>query len=323
MDSFVLGIIDKINTAIIIIDSEYKILLWNNWIERYTRLSRKDVTGKCIFDVLPRFSEKTYKFIIDAALFNKQSRFCSGSLHKPLITPYMIENEDVKQNIIVEPISVTDVSYALIQMNDVTGHYNRVSKLKEVVKNLESEYEEIKEAEKMSKEMALHDALTGLPNRLLLMDRLDYAINYAIRNNEIISVMFLDLDGFKEVNDKHGHHAGDKVLQEVALRLKNVMRKTDTISRISGDEFVFVICDLKTKYDIENIAVKILDCFKDVFNVDDQQVRLGASLGISIYPEDSKDAQELINIADKAMYNVKRAGKNCYAFSNAEAKCTI
>jgi diguanylate cyclase (GGDEF)-like protein len=314
MESFFIGIIDKINTGIIIIDSEFNVILWNNWLERYTKRIKTDVVNSSIFDIVPRFSEKTYRFILEAALFKKQSRFCSGSLHKPFIIPYLSENEDIKQNLIIEPISVDDTNYVLIQINDVTGHYNRVSKLKEVVKNLETEYEDIKEAEKISKEKALHDALTGLPNRLLLMDRLDYAVNCAKRNNDVLSVMFLDLDGFKDVNDQYGHQTGDILLKEIAKRLQNSIRKTDTISRISGDEFTFVISDIKAKEDIALIAEKIIACFREPYIIENNKIFLGGSLGISIYPEDSSNIYELINLADKAMYAVKRKGKNNFAF---------
>lgn len=215
---------------------------------------------------------------------------------------------------IVEPIQEGNCAYALIQIIDITGHFNRVSKLKDLIKNLEVEYDEIKEAERINRQLAFLDPLTGLANRLLLMDRLSWAIDYSQRYNEMLAVMFLDLDGFKEVNDKYGHETGDVLLHSTAQRLKLYVRKTDTVARIGGDEFVIVLTQVKTVQDIESIAEKITRGFDKPFQLNDFQVYLSVSIGISICPEDGTEPKNLIKKADEAMYRVKKAGKSNYEF---------
>ncbi len=153
---------------------------------------------------------------------------------------------------------------------------------------------------------ALHDPLTGLPNRQLFNDRLDQAISYAQRYDQKVGLIFIDLDDFKPINDRYGHMFGDAVLQTVANRLAQCARKTDTVARFGGDEFVFVISSLTQKKDIERTLSKILGIMKMEFEVDGQDCFINASLGISIYPDDAQNIEDLIHAADLAMYRAKQ-----------------
>lgn len=157
---------------------------------------------------------------------------------------------------------------------------------------------------------ATHDALTGLPNRILLFDRIQQAITEAKRNNKIVGILFFDLDRFKLVNDSLSHHAGDKLLKAVAQRLKKTLRAEDTIARQGGDEFVVVIKNLKRETEIEKISKKILSTFKKPFNISNRKITVGASAGITFYPNDGKTADTLLRNADLAMYRSKTLGGN-------------
>lgn len=163
--------------------------------------------------------------------------------------------------------------------------------------------------------MANHDTLTGLPTRRLSMDRLENAIAVAKRNTTKIAIMFVDLDGFKEVNDSLGHDAGDLVLKETAQRLSACVREVDTVARIGGDEFWILLSNITNANSIVTIAEKIIKVVSDTYKVEDTEIKIGASLGIAVYPDHQSNPQELIKLADKAMYEVKRQGKNNYAFA--------
>lgn len=164
-------------------------------------------------------------------------------------------------------------------------------------------------------EQATHDHLTGLPNRLSLGELLEQAITKANLDDTLVGVLFLDLDGFKGVNDGHGHKIGDLLLKDVAQRLLACVRQSDTVARIGGDEFVVVLCGIKGVENISNIASQIIESLNKQFVITDNALNIGASVGISIFPHNATAAEELIKQADKAMYEAKKAGKNNYKFA--------
>lgn len=166
-----------------------------------------------------------------------------------------------------------------------------------------------KKAEEKIRYMAFHDMLTGLPNRSLFNDRLQMAMSYAKRAGEMVAIMVLDLDRFKEINDTYGHGLGDEVLKEVAKRLKSVVRRTDTIARMGGDEFLGIFTDIKRVEDIKIVAEKILAVFEKNLMVEGKSFSITASMGFSIYPIHGEDTESLLSKADVAMYEVKQKGR--------------
>jgi diguanylate cyclase (GGDEF)-like protein len=162
--------------------------------------------------------------------------------------------------------------------------------------------------------LALHDKLTGLPNRELLADRILKAMKRRGRDSLKNAVIYLDLDAFKPINDTLGHDAGDKALQEIAVRLEDSIRASDTAARIGGDEFVILLEGVTGLEEISAVAERILEKINEPLNIDDHEFLVGASLGVSVYPDDSQDHSDLMSMADKAMYYVKETGKNRYAF---------
>jgi len=173
----------------------------------------------------------------------------------------------------------------------------------------------------MAREMAIqmshlaqHDCLTDLPNRILLMDRLTQAISLARRNGNRLAVLFLDMDGFKHINDSLGHTVGDKVLQSIAGRLLAAVRHSDTVSRQGGDEFVVLLSEIKNARDAAISAKKMLASLTVPHSVAQHQLHVTASIGVTTYPEDGEDAETLIKNADTAMYHAKGSGRNNYKF---------
>jgi len=173
-------------------------------------------------------------------------------------------------------------------------------------------YKELEQYSLAQKSLALHDALTGLPNRRLLSDRLSSAIAHARRNKNAMAVMYLDLDGFKQINDTLGHAAGDTLLRAVATRLVAAVRQEDTVARLGGDEFVIVLCDLDHPDSVAKLVSKVIQAVSQPYNIEDRTVCMTASVGVGIYPTHGEDVETLMKGADKALYEAKRTGKNDY-----------
>jgi diguanylate cyclase (GGDEF)-like protein/PAS domain S-box-containing protein len=169
---------------------------------------------------------------------------------------------------------------------------------------------EKKKAEEIIWRQANYDALTQLPNRLMLLDRLDQEIRKSRRSGLPLAVLFIDLDRFKEINDTLGHHLGDKLLQKAAQRLSNCLRETDLVARLGGDEFTVVVTDLDNRDGVERVAQHILDALQRPFELDDEVVYVTASVGITLYPHDAHCIEDLLKQADQAMYDAKHLGRN-------------
>src|SRR5207302_1716271 len=172
-------------------------------------------------------------------------------------------------------------------------------------------------AEEQIKHLAYHDALTGLPNRLLFKDRLTVALSHAQRNGTRLSVLFLDLDRFKVINDSLGHNIGDQLLQAVAARVQSCVRESDTVARLGGDEFTILLAHLPHGEDAALVAQKIIDAVRYPFHIEGREFFMTTSIGISLYPDDGVDAESLIKNADTAMYQAKEQGRDNYQLFNA------
>ena len=176
----------------------------------------------------------------------------------------------------------------------------------------------MKEQQRQLEHLAHFDALTGLPNRVLLADCLRKAMAQSLRRKQSIGVAYLDLDGFKTVNDQHGHEMGDKLLVVLAQRMKAVLREGDTLARIGGDEFVAALVDLEHAQDFESVLERLLRAAADPVTVDDVVLQVSASIGVTTFPQDGADADRLVRHADQAMYQAKQSGRNRYAMFDVE-----
>jgi diguanylate cyclase (GGDEF)-like protein/PAS domain S-box-containing protein len=193
----------------------------------------------------------------------------------------------------------------------------RTAELSTANAQLQDEIFERMQAEQRIWHIAHHDALTGLPNRALLHDRLQQALAQAQRNRGRLAVMFLDLDRFKTINDTLGHEVGDELLKEVAQRVRAAVRASDTVARLGGDEFVVVLHDIEDANDAGRVAEKIVAAFVPPVRIGKHELRASTSIGIGLYPEDGDEAYALMKRADTAMYHAKHAGRNQFHFFSA------
>jgi diguanylate cyclase (GGDEF)-like protein/PAS domain S-box-containing protein len=177
---------------------------------------------------------------------------------------------------------------------------------------------DIKRSQEELEYVATHDSLTGLPNRVLFHDRLQQAVARTLRTGDVGALFFLDLDRFKNVNDNLGHHIGDDLLKQVSERLRGVCRSSDTLARLGGDEFTLVVECLDELSELALIAEKLLQAFFDRFSLGAYKLEISVSIGISVFPKDSSNVNELIKHADTAMYSAKESGRNTYRFYTQE-----
>jgi diguanylate cyclase (GGDEF)-like protein/PAS domain S-box-containing protein len=212
-------------------------------------------------------------------------------------------------------------SQYLLEARDITDHNRHVTALRKMIETLElrvrertaeltREVAERRKAEEAMRHMASHDVLTGLPNRYLFKDRFAQALARAKRDSGKAALLFVDLDGFKPVNDTHGHDVGDLLLKGVAMRLESSLRATDTVARIGGDEFVVALTDIQTVEDATRIAGNLIDALNVPFDLAGREIRVGASVGVALFPDHGATADDIGRAADAAMYAAKRAGKN-------------
>lgn len=184
--------------------------------------------------------------------------------------------------------------------------------------NLFNDITPFKEHQRQLEYIAHYDALTALPNRVLLADRMKQAMAQSHRNKHSLAVLYIDLDGFKTINDMYGHDLGDQLLVALADRLKEVLREGDTLARIGGDEFVVVLVELEDALDYKLVLNRLLAAASEPTNIQQHILRVSASIGVTLYPQDKADADQLIRHADQAMYLAKQMGKNCYHIFDVE-----
>lgn len=200
---------------------------------------------------------------------------------------------------------VTIMTFVLIR--GVTDYRQALQKM---ATQLIEQNEKITEQKRQIEYQATHDELTGLPKRRWIQERLELEISRARRGNCKLAVLFIDLDGFKLANDTYGHDAGDHLLRMVGHRLLESIRTVDLAARVGGDEFVVVACGLSNVDEVQLVARKLKDVVTQVVSYKDQSMQVGASIGSAIYPDDAQAPEELISLADRAMYVAKRAGRN-------------
>ncbi|MDD2499212.1 MAG: diguanylate cyclase [Geobacter sp.] len=208
-------------------------------------------------------------------------------------------------------LSMSDISELKTAENKIL-HLN--NELNEAITELKQEIVLREQVEKQLRHKVSHDYLTGLPNRVLLFDRLKQLLAFEARHNTLLAVMIIDLDNFKTINDTMGHLAGDVLLKKVAQELQKCMRQYDTVGRIGGDEFVIIVNDVKSIQDIITFAEKIRSTFQKPFDIVGQKTFITTSIGVAVYPLHGSSIETLLKKADMAMYAAKRDGRNTFRF---------
>jgi diguanylate cyclase (GGDEF)-like protein/PAS domain S-box-containing protein len=286
------GVFEHAQEGIVITDAKGIILEANDTFLGLTGYARKEVIGRN-----PRFLSS-----------GKQDKEFYASMWQSLIDHGFwrgeLWNRRKDGSFYVQQTSISAVK----SQQGVTTHYIGMS----------SDISELKESQSMLEHMAYFDALTGLPNRRMLSDRLHQAIAIAQRNERLLAVCYLDLDGFKPVNDTWGHAAGDRLLVDVAHRLQQCVRGGDTVSRLGGDEFVVLLGNLSHLDECEAALERLRGELGRPYALPEGEAILSASIGVTLFPMDGADADTLIRHADQAMYSSKQAGRNRYTLFDAE-----
>ncbi|UMZ73446.1 GGDEF domain-containing protein [Natranaerofaba carboxydovora] len=305
-------IIDNLNLGIIVLDEELNVVKWNNWMENLTGNKKDSVINKKLTSLYPLFEKNIYKQFIFNALNNGQKMFCSAALH-PVFFPPTNNKNKIQQNLHIEPFSYDDKTFVLLQVFDATHHRKKLSYLQSSLKEMAS-----------FKEKAKLDGLTKLPNRGYFLEQLENIIkNYNYKETDYetkkLTLLFIDLDSFKEINDSIGHVYGDNLLKTVAKRIKSVIKETDLSARYGGDEFVILLKNIGSLKEITSVANRILGVVEEPIKLSGQEIyfSISLSIGVALYPTDSDSLEKLIEKADKAMYEAKRLGGNrCVFYSD-------
>lgn len=274
--------------SIMIIDPAGTIVDANETFTRVTGYSREEVIGQCppLLNV-DHYSPEFCLLIKDAL---RSSGYWSGETW----------NRRKNGELYATHLTISRVPDTSGKIQSHVGIFTDITPFKDHQKHLE--------------QMAHYDSLTLLPNRVLLTDRLQHALAQTLRRNEMVAVVYVDLDGFKAVNDTYGHNVGDELLISLSHRMKAALRDGDTLARVGGDEFVAVLVDLASVERCERVLERLLKAAADPLILGGREINVSASIGVALYPQNANDADSLLLYADNAMYKAKQAGKNRYCF---------
>jgi diguanylate cyclase (GGDEF)-like protein/PAS domain S-box-containing protein len=276
------------NEAILITDADLKIVLVNNAYERIMGFSAEDVLG--VDTALIGAQLHSYSFFRNLVHVLKEQGYWQGELI----------NRRKNGEKFPTWYSISQVLNSEGQAENYIAIFSDISERKKSRERIDF--------------LAHHDSLTELPNRALLNDRLEMAINTAKRREEKVGILFIDLDRFKNINDSLGHTAGDQILIQTADRLREAVRTDDTVARLGGDEFVVLLSRVRNERSLVDVAIKVQESLLQPYSLEDMPLHLSPSIGIAVYPEDGEDPNELIKNADAAMYLAKEKGRNNYQF---------
>ncbi|MCK9443441.1 MAG: sensor domain-containing diguanylate cyclase [Tissierellaceae bacterium] len=296
------NMLNYINEGIIIANKDLEVVFWNAKIEEMIDI--EDIFNKKIYEVLPKLNKEFFIDSMKGVLERDFKYFFSSAMHKNLIS------EEADLNIKLSRFEHKGQEYLIMECIDVTSQNIRINQLKGYNKDLQALNKKLREQEQEITRLAYYDNLTGLANRTFFYHMAEKFLYDAKRNNKRIGFMFIDIDAFKEINDSYGHLAGDKVLIEVSKILKDSIRLSDLVARHGGDEFLILLSDCKNYKDYNIIANRIAESNKFIKIDEDTTIEVALSIGVSFYPKDGENIDQLISKADKAMYKVKRSGGN-------------
>ena len=279
-------IVDVVASPIFVKDREHRWVLLNDAMCRFMGLPKERLIGKSDFDIVPAEQAEVFWTIDDRVFLTGQ------------------ENENEEQH------------------TDLNGNVRTIVTRKRVVHVGEegvpllvgviADITAFREAEAHSRYLALHDALSGLANRTLLNDRVDQELAHVANGSRRCALLYIDLDGFKDINDRHGHQAGDEVIREFSSRVMSIVRTDDTVGRIGGDEFAILVCNVESPASLTAMCERILEAASDPFEVAGVKAFLGASIGVVIASEPDCRYTDLLRKADVALYRAKSEGRGCY-----------
>lgn len=285
--------LDAIGDAVLVIDPEGRVIYLNKVAKKLTGWTGSDALGRSVDDVF---------FVIDGVSRHRVKNPAQRAIKEGQVVALALGSILVRRD--GSDLAIEDSAAPI---------YDAAGKLAGAVIVFHDARQSGSVTQKMSY-LAQHDYLTGLPNRVLMQERLTQAIGMAKRHQKHIAVLFLDLDDFKQINDSYGHAVGDQLLQSVAEQILTCVRSTDTVSRQGGDEFIILLSEVEAREDAAHIANKLLAELSTPRTIGGHVINITPSIGISIYPENGDDADSLLLHADMAMYSSKKSGRNTFQF---------
>ncbi|WP_207308998.1 diguanylate cyclase domain-containing protein [Marinobacter salicampi] len=289
--------LDAIGDAVLVVDPRDKVIYLNKVAETMTGWPREEALGRPIEQVF---------FIFDGVTRERAQSPSQRAIDENRIVELAVGSVLIRRD--GADLAIEDSAAPI---------HNRQGRTAGAVIVFHDARQSEPEIKRMSHQ-AQHDFLTGLPNRMLLTERLTQAIGMADRHSKKIALLFVDLDYFKQINDSFGHSVGDHLLQAIAAEIGECVRATDTVSRHGGDEFVVLLSEIEEKQDAAKVAEKVLAQFASPRLIDGHELSITMSVGIAIYPDDSLDGDALMAAADSAMYISKNHGRNSYQFFQKE-----
>jgi diguanylate cyclase (GGDEF)-like protein/PAS domain S-box-containing protein len=288
------AITNSANEAITMMDDQGNITYWNPAAQRILGYTKEEAIGKNLHELI---APERFRPAHLAAFPEFQKTGQGNAIGKTLeLAARRKDGHEIEVALSLSAVKIKQEWHSVGIIQDIT---------------------ERKKAEEKIQYLATHDLLTDLPSMGLARDRLSLALDMARRYKKAVALMFVDLDGFKDVNDSLGHHAGDYVLKQVAQRLLSCVRETDTVARFGGDEFLIIATEINAPENAAQIAEKVIQLVSQPVIFNGQQVVVGTSIGIALFPDHGEDMDQLIKQADEAMYRVKNAGKNGFRFVNS------
>lgn len=304
-------ILDDLHEGIMILDENLKIVVWNRSMEHIVEETKSSVCGRDFFEVLSIFQKNYYNDAIARVLKTGCRMFFSAAMHPLLSGP------KGKYNLNVSRFERDGSYFLLFELIDVTNQFEQIHRLKEYVSELSQVNTQLKAQEQTIKNLAYFDHLTGVANRVFLYRIANRLLRRAEWHKRFLGLMFIDVDGLKNVNDTLGHEAGDKLLLKAAEILKSSTRKKDFVVRHGGDEFLILLPGLRSPEDFKGTLSNIAFHRNTSFSYEGTPIPVDFSVGISMYPWDGDTIDKLITSADKAMYTAKKRsdGNDFYAIS--------
>lgn len=306
---FLSKIINAIPDPIFVKDRQHRWIVLNQAYSRFLGYPLEDLLEKSDYDV---FSQQ------EAAVFREQDQLVFSSGHEHEHEETFTDQWGVTHYIATKRSLHKDAAGNLFLVGvirDITGRKRMEDELKRTAAELIRSNATLEQSASHLRHLANHDALTGLPNRKLFHERLDQSIEWAKEKSQPVGLLFLDLDGFKLINDTHGHDVGDLLLKAVAKRLTSCLRGSDTVSRLGGDEFTVILPAIPMAQGAAHVAEKILQTLAKPFVIEGHTIFVTTSIGISLYPQHGLTVDVLVKEADSAMYSAKDLGKNRYEFA--------
>lgn len=293
--------LDSFEQGVMMVDSDLQVLYFNEWVQEECGLEPL-IEPQRFIELFPAMvAGRVYRSLQQCIDFGVSKRLASRWIDVPLSVQFTELPETAhNQSISIYPLTQGKTHFALLVINDMSHAHYRENELRSQAVHLER--------------LANFDPLTGLMNRRYFTERLEGFLGRSHRDTSRFALMFLDLDRFKEVNDTYGHAAGDELLRRVSAQLKKLLRRNDVIGRLGGDEFVILIDNITREDQPAMVANKLLTLFRNTWNILGQEVQVGVSIGIALYPEDSQSAHGLLKQADLAMYSAKQLGRGRFQY---------